>query len=249
MIRNRWMFAYMGFYLLLTASLLLLSNDLSKVAVSLNNFILYLTPLVSILFGSMYYYNSEEFIELLLAQPVSRKSIILGLYLGMLASLSLSLVIGIGLPMIILGSLTAANAQLIFLLLLNAIILTIIFSLLSFIISLSNKNRIVGFGISIFVWLFFSIVYDGMFLLLLLGFKDYPLEELTLGLTMFNPIDLSRILFLMKLDISAMMGYTGAVLQKFLNSSIGTIVIMIVQSLWIILLSFFMVRQAKKKDF
>ena len=106
----------------------------------------------------------------------------------------------------------------IFLLLLNAIILTIIFSLLSFIISLSNKNRIVGFGISIFVWLFFSIVYDGMFLLLLLGFKDYPLEKLTLGLTMFNPIDLSRILFLMKLDISAMMGYTGAVLQKFLNS-------------------------------
>ncbi len=249
MIRNRWMFVYMGFFLLLTTALFLLSNDMTKVIVSLNNFILYLTPLVGILFGSMYYYNSEEFLELLLAQPISRKAIIAGLYLGMAASLSLSLIIGIGLPMMIFGSVAGSGLSSILLLLVISIILSIIFSLLSFIIASKNKNRIRGFGISIFAWLFFAIIYDGLFLLLLLVFKEYPLEKATLGMIIFNPIDLSRILLLMKLDASAIMGYTGAVLQKFLGSNMGYVFILTTQALWITLLSYFMIRISKRKDF
>ncbi len=249
MIRNRWMFVYMGFFLLLTSALFLLSNDLTKVVVSLNNFVLYLTPLVGILFGSMYYYNSEEFLELLLAQPLSRKAIFSGLYTGMAASLSLSLIVGIGLPMLLFGAFNDEGFSSVLLLLVISIILSVIFSLLSFIIALKNKNRIRGFGISIFVWLFFAIIYDGIFLLLLLVFKDYPLEKLTLGLTIFNPIDLSRILLLINLDVSAMMGYTGAVLQNFLGSSMGGIFILLVQGLWIIILSLFMLRISSKKDF
>ena len=249
MIRNRWMFVYMGFFLLLTSALFFLSNDLTKVVVSLNNFVLYLTPLVGILFGSMYYYNSEEFLELLLAQPLSRKAIFSGLYTGMATSLSLSLIVGIGLPMLLFGAFRDEGFSSVVLLLVIAIILSVIFSLLSFIIALKNKNRIRGFGISIFVWLFFAIIYDGLFLLLLLIFKDYPLEKLTLGLTIFNPIDLSRILLLINLDVSAMMGYTGAVLQNFLGSSMGIIFILVVQGLWILILSWFMLRISSKKDF
>jgi hypothetical protein len=40
-------------------------------------------------------------------------------------------------------------------------------------------------------------------------------------LSALNPIDLGRILFLMKFDIAALMGYTGAVFQRFFGSGLG----------------------------
>ena len=249
MIRNRWMFVYMGFFLVLTFALFLLSNDLTKVIVSLNNVILYLTPLVGILFGSMYYYNSEEYLELLLAQPLSRTAIFSGLYLGMATSLSLSLVFGVGIPMLVFGAFSAPELPTLLILFGMSIVLSLIFSLLAFIIALKFKNRIKGFGISIFTWLFFAIIYDGLFLLILLLFKEYPLEKATLAMTIFNPIDLARILILMNLDVSAMMGYTGAVLQKFLGSSMGTLLIITVLFLWIAIPYFWMLRKARGKDF
>jgi len=248
MIRNRWTFVYMGFFLILTVALFLLSNDITKVVLSMTNIILYLTPLLGILFGSMYYYNSEEFIELLLAQPLSRNAVFTGLYLGIASSLSISLILGVGLPMLFFGALSSPELPAVVLLLFLSVVLSIIFSLLSFIIAMKFKNRIKGFGISIFTWLFFAIIYDGIFLLILLLFKDYPLEKATLGLTVFNPIDLSRILLLLNLDESAMMGYTGAVLQKFLGSQLGTYMILITLALWIIIPFLYILRIGKKKD-
>jgi Cu-processing system permease protein len=86
-------------------------------------------------------------------------------------------------------------------------------------------------------------------LLLLLLFKEYPLEKLSLSLTLFNPIDLARILIILKLDISAMLGYTGAVLQKFLGSGMGSVLILITLLLWIILPFWRILHLSGKKDF
>ena len=55
----------------------------------------------------------------------------------------------------------------------------------------------------------------------MLVFDDYPLDKFALGATIFNPIDLSRILVILKLDISALLGYTGAVFQNFFGTGFG----------------------------
>jgi Cu-processing system permease protein len=65
-------FIYTGFYLLARVALIMLSNDLSKVLISMTNIVIVLTPLIGILFGTIYYYNSKEFIQLLMAQALSR---------------------------------------------------------------------------------------------------------------------------------------------------------------------------------
>ena len=65
MVRNRWMIIYFSFFLILTLALLLLSSDIPKLIITLTNVILALTPLIGILFGAMYYYNSVDFIKLL----------------------------------------------------------------------------------------------------------------------------------------------------------------------------------------
>jgi len=249
LMRSRWTYVYCAFYLLFTLSLLWLSNDLSKVTVSLMNVILVLVPLIATMFGIMYYYNSREFTELLLAQPIKRSNIFIGQYLGVALSLSASLLVGVGLPFIIYGVFGSSEIWHFSTVLLVGVFLSFIFSAIAFFIALKNENRIKGFGLGILVWLFLAVIYDGIFLLLLAIFSDYPIEGFAMGVSMFNPIDLSRILILLELDISALMGYTGAVFQKFLGSSLGMVASLAILSVWVVLPVWRIKQVAMRKDF
>ena len=249
LIRSRWSYIYFLFYLALGAVLLFLNNDLSKAVITLMNVIIVLVPLIGTIFGVMYYYNSKEFTELLLAQPLKRSTIFLGQYLGVAISLSMSLVLGLGIPFIFYG-LFKSNAIWDFsLLLITGVFLTFIFSALAFNMALSNENKIKGFGYAILLWLFLAIIYDGIFLMTLIMFEDYPLDKLSLIGTMLNPIDLSRTLILLKLDISALLGYTGAVFKEFFGTNFGLIVSFVMLTVWVILPVFRIVFKSKRKDF
>ncbi len=83
----------------------------------------------------------------------------------------------------------------------------------------------------------------------LIIFEEYPLDKLSLFGTMLNPIDLSRTLILLKLDISALLGYTGAVFKKFFGTDFGLIVSIIMLSVWVIMPVLRIVFKSKKKDF
>lgn len=247
--RSRWLYVYGAFYLLLTVSLLWLGGGLSKAIISLMNIILVLAPLIATMFGVMYYYNSREFAELLLAQPIRRSHIFFGQYLGVASSLAISLLAGVGLPFAAYGIFSSPEIWNFGVLLLVGLFLSFIFSAIAFFLALRNENRIRGFGAAILVWLFFAVIYDGLFLLALSLFSDYPLENFAIGASMFNPIDLSRILILLKLDISALMGYTGAVIQKFLGTAPGMACSLAVLLLWVALPAWGIRWVAIRKDF
>ncbi len=247
--RSRWSYIYFAFYLVLGFTLLFLNESLGKAIVTLINVIIVLTPLIGTMFGTMYYYNSKEFTELLLAQPVKRSTIFLGQYLGLSLSLSGSLVVGLGIPFFVYGITKSGEIWDFGLLLVAGFFLTFIFVALSFNIALSNENRIKGFGYSILMWLFLAVIYDGLFLLSLMVFNDYPLDKASLFATVLNPIDLARILVLLKLDISALLGYTGAVFRKFFGTQLGLVTSFTILILWVVLPVLRIVRKAKKKDF
>ncbi|GAA0195589.1 hypothetical protein GCM10009122_59790 [Fulvivirga kasyanovii] len=249
LIRSRWSLIYFLFFAITATSLLYLSNDTSRAIASLMNIIIVLCPLIGTMFGVMYYYNSREFAELLLAQPIKRSSIFLGQYLGLSISLTLSFVLGMGIPFVfygILGSVEFANFAV---LLLAGSMLTFTFVALAFVIAIKNENKIKGFGLAIVVWLFMAVLYDGLFLLSLFIFEDYPLDKFSLVMTVLNPVDLARILIMLQLDISALLGYTGAVFNKFFGTSMGFILTLICAILWIIVPVFGLNRLAGKKDF
>ncbi len=249
LMRSRWSYVYFLFYLLLGVVLLFLNNDLSKAVITLMNVIIILVPLIGTIFGVMYYYNSREFTELLLAQPVKRSSIFLGQYFGVATSLSMSLIIGLGLPFTLYGIFNNSAIWDFTLLLVTGTFLTFIFTALAFVIALCNENKIKGFGLAILLWLFMAVIYDGLFLMSLLYFEDYPLDKFSLFATMLNPIDLSRVLILLKLDISALLGYTGAVFQKFFGTNLGLILSITMLIFWVLVPTFFIWRIAKRKDF
>jgi len=240
---------YFAFYLALGFVLLFLNNDVSKAVITLMNIIIVLTPLIGTIFGVMYFYNSKEFTELLLAQPIKRSKIFMGQFVGVALSLALSLSLGLGIPFLLYG-IFQSNAIFDFgLLLVVGCFLNFIFVALAFNIALSNENKIKGFGYAILMWLFLAVIYDGMFLISLVVFDDYPLDKFSLIATMFNPIDLSRILILLKLDISALLGYTGAVFKQFFGTGLGLFVSLGVLSLWVIFPIWRINVKLKKKDF
>ncbi|AUC75122.1 MULTISPECIES: ABC transporter permease [Olleya] len=249
LMRSRWSYVYFAFYLLLGIVLLFLNNDLSKAVITLMNVIIVLVPLIGTIFGVMYYYNNKEFTELLLAQPLKRSSIFMGQYLGVALSLSMSLILGLGIPFVFYGLFQSSAIWDFSLLIITGTFLTLIFTALAFNIALSNENKIKGFGYAILLWLFLAVIYDGLFLMTLIMFEDYPLDKLSLIGTMLNPIDLSRTLILLKLDISALLGYTGAVFKQFFGTNVGLIVSFVMLSVWVVLPVSRIIYKSKKKDF
>jgi Cu-processing system permease protein len=64
----------------------------------------------------------------------------------------------------------------------------------------------------------------------------------------FNPIDLARVIVLLQMDISALMGVTGAVLRESLGSVPGAICAFAALALWMVLPLALAVRIFRRKD-
>jgi len=242
-LRSRMVIAYAILLFLFSYGMFYLESDSAKAILSLLNIILLLVPLVSIIFGTIHFYNSREFIEMLLAQPMSRQNIFFSEYLGLSSSLSLALLIGIGIPAVIFGF----SVNIIFLITIG-ILLTYIFVAVAIWCAVITNDKAKGIGISLLLWFYFSILYDGIILLVLFYFSDYPLEKVMLILSALNPIDLGRILMLLQLDASALMGYTGAVFQKFLGSASGMFTAFLLLLAWAMLPLFIGARLFRQKD-
>lgn len=241
--RNRIVLAYTFFLLALSLSIFNLEDNSSKGILSLLNIVLIIVPMVSILFATIYVYNSAEFLELLVSQPLKRRTIWLSIFGGLSFSLVISFLVGVGIP-VLLYELSATGIILI----ISGTLLTLIFVAIAMLVSVRVRDKARGIGTVILLWLFFSLLFDGIVLFILFQFADYPLEKPMVAITMLNPIGLSRILVLLKMDISAMMGYTGAIFKDFFGTTIGITASMLVLLLWIVLPGWLSVRRFDKKD-
>lgn len=242
-LRNKIVLAYTFFLLLISLSIFNLEDNSAKGLLSLLNIILIIVPLVSILFSAIYVYNSAEFLELLVSQPLKRKTIWLSLFLGLAASMVLAFFIGAGIPILMYEATPTG-----FMMLGAGLLLSVIFVAIAMLAAVKTRDKAKGIGIAILLWLYFSLLFDGLVLFLLFQFADYPLEKAMVGVSMLNPIDLSRILILLKMDVSALMGYTGAIFRNFFGTQTGLLLSFFVLSLWIILPSWLSVRKFNRKD-
>jgi Cu-processing system permease protein len=152
-------------------------------------------------------------------------------------------ILGIGVPIMLFAHSTTAC-----MLLLMGSLLTLAFVSLAFLASTLTSDKAKGIGLSLMTWFYCAIVFDGLVLLFLFAFSDYPLEKAMIVLTALNPIDLGRVMILLQLDISALMGYTGALYQKFFGSGYGLIFSVVLQIFWIIIPLLVALKVFRKKD-
>lgn len=242
-LKNKIVLAYTLILAILSWSSFGLEDNSAKGLLTILNVILFTVPLVSILFATIYLYNSSEFIELLLSQPVKRKKIWLSLFFALSLSMIAAFFIGAGIPLLI-----NAPDSVGMMMIIVGCLLSVIFVALAFLSSIITRDKAKGIGIAIMTWLYFALLFDGMVLFLLFQLSDYPIEKAMVAVTALSPIDLARIQILLHLDVSAMMGYTGAIFKDFFGTSIGLVVSFLLLCLWIIIPFYISLKKFKNKD-
>lgn len=227
--QNRILIGYTAFLFAASVGLFALTNDPAKGVVSLLNILLLILPLVSLVFATIQVYNAYEFIEMLAAQPLPRRTILYSQFWGLSLALLAATLTGVGLPVLIFSP-TATGLSL----LVAACMLTFIFAALALWVAVRIRDKSRGIGVALLLWFWFSLMYDALILMLMFSFADYPIEKAILGMLALNPIDLARITVMLQTDVSALLGYTGALFREFLTGLKGVIFLAGVGVGWVV---------------
>lgn len=227
--KSKAIIAYGLLMALLGWGIFAIEDQPEKAVLSLLRIILFVQPLVTLLFAAMYYYNAQEFTLLLAAQPIRRHTLIVGIFCGLATVFSLLFFLSVGIPVL----LFAPGAEGV-LLLFVSMALILVFTALALLISVYVNDKARGIGFALLLWAFFAFVYDGLLLVFMYQLADYPIEEYVLGLSFFNPIDIGRIMVISQTETAALLGLSGAVFQKFFGAGGGIIVSAIVLIVWMI---------------
>lgn len=242
-LRNKIILFYTLLLAVLSLSMFSLEDNESKGLLSLLNLILLNVPLVSIIFSTIYIYNSSEFIELLISQPIKRSKIWISLFAGLNSSLIISFLLGAGIPILYYSpNLTGLT------LIGMGCVISVIFTSLAFLCSILARDKAKGIGMSILLWLFFSLLFDGLIMFLLFQLAEYPVENYIATIAAFNPIDLSRIVILLQLDLSAMLGFTGAVFKQTFGTGLGILFSSSLLLVWMFIPFMISLLKFNKKD-
>jgi Cu-processing system permease protein len=158
-------------------------------------------------------------------------------------------VVGLGLPFVIHSYGLREYIGKILMLLLVGCCFIVIFTSLAFYAATRFEDRIKGLGTVLVAWFFLTVIWDGVILLYVHVFREYPYESGLLGLVFLNPIDLGRIVILLQLDISALMGYTGAVFRKVFGTDRGTVLSAAAMVVYAAVPVLFGLRTFRRKDF
>lgn len=242
-LRNRIVILYAVFLLLISLSLFQLEENSGKAILSLLTVVLTVLPLVSLIFTTIHYYNSYEFIELMLAQPLSRNKVLYSEFGGLCLSLLGAFWLGAGIPVLIYAPDETGLS-----LLITGSLLTVIFISMALFTSVRSSDKARGIGLALLLWFYFTLIYDGLVLLILFAMSDYPMEKATLLLSALNPVDLARIAIMLKMDVSALMGYTGAVYKNFFGSAYGMTFTLVILAIWALIPLWMAGRSFMKKD-
>ena len=242
--RNWTLWVYTLFLLATSLGIFYIDGHEEKTVLGLLSVTQLLIPSYVMIFSLVYYFNSLDFLTLLLAQPIKRTRIILGFSISLSVVFVVAALLGVGIPLVIVAPGTPAVLTVII-----GIVLTLIFTVLAVLVGVVTKDKSQGLGITLAILVWFILLFDGVILLIMYVFSDYPVEKIVLFLTCLNPIDLGRITIIMHTDAAALMGYTGAVFEKYLTTFTGSLASLLTFVIWIAVPVLFLVRVFNKKDF
>ena len=246
--RNRWIVAYAAGFFIIAQALFWFGGTGPQVVLSMLNVVLIVVPLVALVFGTIHVYASREFVELLLAQPVPRGQLFTGLYLGLALPLAGAFAVGAGVPFALHAG-SGAGLPALAALSVAGIGLSLAFAAIATCIALRTDDRLKGVGLALGAWLACTVLYDGLVLAAAAAFGDWPLEKPLLALMLANPVDIARVLVLTQLDVSALMGYTGALFERTFGTAAGTAIAGAALASWCAIPFAFAARRFRRRDF
>lgn len=206
----------------LAASGHLMVQGFTRTAVSLLSLALYLLPLVGLVLGAHAFGVEDGGTELLLAQPIGRRTVLLGRAAGLAAALGLVAAIGFGLAgALVLG--TAGHAGLLGYLLtaLGSTIVGLAGLALGILLGVRSRRRLAAVAKALVAWVVLAVFFDFVAIAVLQFVGDGEPGPLLLALLAANPIDGMRALGLVSLGADVLLGPTGAALSRLLGPAGG----------------------------
>ncbi len=257
--RNKWVASFAILFALLTFAISYFGmvtsgysgfQDFARTSTSLIKLSGFLIPLFSLLLGVFSFISHREYLELMIAQPVSRREVILGKYLGLGLTLFGATVIGFTVPGVLISLVVGTEGALGYaLIVLFSILLGFVFIGCSILISQVSNRQQIAVGAAVGVWIFFEMIYG----LLILGTTIYlSADVLKYGLLfglLGNPIDIVRVVSLIAVGGLEFFGPAGATLFKLAGSQWSALAYGIAGLiLWIALPLFVALRRFSKQN-
>lgn len=246
-LRARALVGYLAFFGLAAGGMLHFGGGPARALPSLATVTLLVVPLVSLVFTTVFVFEQRRFTQLLLSHPVGRRPLFAGMYLGVTLPLAGAFLVGVGLP---LAWWRPGVDQLVpvALILAAGALLTAVFTALAFWVAVRVEEPARGLGAALLIWLGLTVIYDGVVLMASHAFSAYPLEKPMLAAMLANPVDLARVVTLMALDASALLGYTGAVFRQFFGSTGGVVLALGCLALWVAIPTLVALRRFSRMD-
>jgi Cu-processing system permease protein len=209
-VRNRWL---AGYTVLLAALGLVAawaglrgSEGLAlatygRTAATVTNLCLFLAPLVSLVLGASAIAGERDrgTLEYLLAQPVTRRQLLLGKYLALLTALGAATLVGFAAAGAVVAGRAGWSALAHFLVFpLLAILLSAAMLAVGLLLSVRAVSEIAAHGFALFTWFASVLVYDLVLLGVLVGTGIAP--GILALLLLANPVDAGRVLVVILLE-------------------------------------------------
>lgn len=203
---------------------------------SLMSMVIYIVPLIALLMGYSAVSGEREqgSLALLLTQPVSRGEVVLGKFFGLALALTCSTLVGFGITGVLILIRVGSQGWVNYVyFLLSSLCLGLVFLSMGLLISILARKKAEAAAGAIFLWFFFTFIFDMMLLgLLIFLAKQMKVAWLTM-LLFFNPGDIFRLSNLIHLEnLSSMMGLANLLPPSLMNG--GLIILLFI--LWLTML-------------
>lgn len=211
--RNRWVLAITLVFAFMAVGLSWFGSvaygeigtaSLETTIASLSSLAVLVIPLIALLLGYDAYVGEQDqgTLLLILTYPVTKFQLVLGKFLGQGAILAIATFVGFGSAAVLLFiknfDLTIIYAFGVFIG--SAVLLGGVFLAIAHLISIAVSEKSRAVGLALFVWFFFTLIYDLGLLSLLVASNGWLDQTVLQALLLLNPTDLFRVINLLHLD-------------------------------------------------
>jgi Cu-processing system permease protein len=230
-LESRWLFLFAALFAIIVLGLSFFGiaqsreigfQGFARVTLSLLNLVLFMVPLTGLILGVTSITGSSETLALLLAQPVTRREVLIGKYLGLAGALGVAQALGFGGGGLVVA-LNAGAAQVPGYVVLTGLSLALGWLNLAVALFLAAvwPDRLKAMTSALLLWLLMVVAYDLFVLGATAVLRGVPLQAVLFPSLLLNPVDLVRVLTTLSVGSGALFGPTSAVLVKLFGGPSG----------------------------
>jgi Cu-processing system permease protein len=246
-VRSRWtqIFAavFAGLALAVASSGYVLSGghgvqDFARTAASLVQLVLLLVPLTSILIGVLSLAPDQGAAEILFAQPISRRTVLLGKLLGLFQALVAAQALGFGAAGLVIFSQSGGDGLAGFLILFAAsMALTAVFLGLAALLAATaiGRRRTRALALALVVWFVAVVLFDVIALGVASLLPSGPASRVLIVGVLVNPVDAVRTAALLGIEGTGAFGAGSLALLRFTRGAWGAAALLALSlGVWIV---------------